>query len=90
MEYWNQSYSWGNEMERRIEIKKEGIFIPIEILEGIGLEDFEVEISDTELKIRPKSYTKRMFGFFKAEEKLAEQAIEEYEREKERRYFGEE
>jgi len=75
-------------MERRIEIKKEGIFIPIEILEGIGLEDFEVEISKTELKIRPKSYTKRMFGFFKAEEKLAEQAIEEYEREKERRYFG--
>ena len=77
-------------MERRIEIKKEGIFIPIEILEGIGLEDFEVEISKTELKIRPKSYTKRMFGFFKAEEKLVEQAIEEYEREKERRYFGEE
>ncbi len=73
-----------------IEIKKEGIFIPIEILEGIGLEDFEVEISETELKIRPKSYTKRMFGFFKAEEKLVEQAIEEYEREKERRYFGEE
>ena len=50
-----------------IEIKNEGIFIPIKILEGIGLEleDFEVEISEIELKIRLKSYTKRMFGFLK-------------------------
>ena len=77
-------------MERGIEIKKEGIFIPIKILEGIGLEDFEVEISETELKIRPKSYTKRMFGFFKVDKKLIDQVIKDYEREKERRYFGEE
>jgi len=77
-------------MGRGIEIKKEGIFIPIKVLEGIGLEDFEVEISETELKIRPKSYTKRMFGFFKADEKLADRIIKDYERETERRYFGEE
>ena len=77
-------------MEREIEIKKEGIFIPIKVLKGIGLEDFEVEISETELKIRPKSYTKRMFGFFKADEKLIVRIIEDYEREAERRYFGEE
>ena len=73
-----------------IEIKKEGIFIPIKVLEGIGLEDFEVEISETELKIRPKSYTKRMFGFFKADEKLVDRVIGDYERETERRYIGEE
>lgn len=73
-----------------IEIKKEGIFIPIKVLEGIGLDDFEVEISETELKIRPKSYTKRMFGFFKADEKLVDRVIGDYERETERRYIGEE
>ena len=73
-----------------IEIKKEGIFIPNKVLEGIGLEDFEVEISETELKIRPKSYTKRMFGFFKTDEKLVGKVIKDYERETERRYFGEE
>ena len=72
-----------------IEIKKEGIFIPSKVLKGIGLEDFEIEISETELKIRPKSYTKRMFGFFKADEKLVDKVIKDYERETERRYFGE-
>ena len=77
-------------MGRGIEIKKEGIFIPLKILEGIGLEDFDVVISEMELKIRPKSYTKRMFGFFKAEEKLVDLIINDYERETERRYFGEE
>jgi hypothetical protein len=77
-------------MKMGIEIKKEGIFIPIKVLEGIGLEDFEVEISETELKIRPKSYTKRMFGFFKADEKLVDRVIGDYERETERRYIGEE
>ena len=30
-------------------------------------------------KIRPKSYTKRMFGFLKAEEELADSIIEDYE-----------
>jgi len=35
------------------------------------------------------SYTKRMFGFFKAEEKLVDKVIRDYERETERRYFGE-
>ena len=35
------------------------------------------------------SYTKRMFGFFKAEEKLVDKVIKDYERETERRYFGE-
>ncbi len=73
-----------------IEIKKEGIFIPNKVLEEIGLKNFEVEISETELKIRPKSYTKRMFGFFKADEKLVDNVIKDYERETERRYFGEE
>ncbi|NQE05712.1 hypothetical protein C5S32_07570 [ANME-1 cluster archaeon GoMg1] len=73
-----------------IEVKKEGIFIPNKVLEEIGLESFEVEISETELKIRPKSYTKRMFGFFKADEKLVDKVIKDYERETERRYFGEE
>ena len=73
-----------------IEIKKEGIFIPNKVLEGIGLEDFEVEISEAELKIRPKRYTKRMFGFFKADEKLVDRIIKDYERETERRYFEEE
>ena len=29
-------------MEREIEIKKEGIFIPIKVLKGIGLEDFDL------------------------------------------------
>jgi hypothetical protein len=77
-------------MRKGVEIKKEGIFIPLKVLEGIGLEDFEVEISETELKIRPKSYTKRMFGFFKADEKLVDLIINDYERERERRYFGEE
>jgi len=77
-------------MKMGIEIKKEGIFIPIKVLEGIGLDDFEVEISETELKIRPKSYTKRMFGFFKADEKLVDRVIGDYERETERRYIGEE
>jgi len=74
-----------------IEIKKEGIFIPIKILEGIGLEleDFEAEISEIELKIHLISYTKRMFGFFKADEKLVDRVIRDYERETERRYFGE-
>ena len=72
-----------------IEIKKEGIFIPNKVLEKIGLEDFEVEIAEAELKIRPKSYTKRMFGFFKTDEKLVDQVIKDYERETERRYFGE-
>ena len=67
-----------------IEIKKEGVFIPNKILEKIGLEDFEVEISETELKIRPKSYTKRMFCFFKSDEKLVDKAIRDYERETER------
>jgi len=76
-------------MGKGIEIKKEGIFIPLKVLKGIGLEDFEVEISETELKIRPKSYTKRMFGFFKAKEKLINLIIDDYERETERRYFGE-
>ena len=73
-----------------IEIKKEGLFIPNKVLEEIGLENFEVEISETELKIRPKSYTKRMFGFFKADEKLVDRIVKDYERETERRYFGEE
>ena len=73
-----------------VEIKKEGIFIPNKVLEGIGLEDFEVEISEAELKIRPKSYTKRMFGFFKADEKVVDQSIKDYERETERRYFKKE
>lgn len=73
-----------------IEIKKEGIFIPNKVLEKIGLEDFEVEISATELKIRPKRYTKRMFGFFKVDEKLVDNAIKDYDWETERRYFGEE
>jgi len=77
-------------MKMGIEIKKEGIFIPNKVLEKIGLEDFEVEISETELKIRPKSYTKRMFGFFKADEKLVDRVIRNYEQETERRYFGEE
>ena len=74
-----------------IEIKNEGIFIPIKILEGVGLEleDFEAEISEIELKIRLISYTKRMFGFFKADEKLVDRVIRDYERETERRYFGE-
>ena len=76
-------------MAKGIEIKKEGIFIPLKVLERIGLGDFEVEITETELKIRPKSYTKRMFGFFKAEEKLVESITNDYERERERRYFGE-
>jgi len=70
-----------------IEIKKSGVFIPNTVLEQIGLDEFEVEISEKELKIRPKSYTKRMFGFFKAEEKLVDRVIEDYERETERRYF---
>ena len=43
-----------------------------------------------EIKIRPKSYTKRMFGFFKADEKLVDRVIGDYERETERRYIGEE
>ena len=77
-----------NKMEA--EIKRDGIFISKEILKKLGLEDFGVEMSAGALKIRPRSYTKRMFGVFKAEEKLVDQAIEEYEREKERRYFGEE
>jgi antitoxin component of MazEF toxin-antitoxin module len=77
-------------MKMGIEIKKEGIFIPNKVLEEIGLEDFEVEIAEAELKIRPKSYTKRMFGFFKAEEKLVDKVIKDYERETERKYFGEE
>lgn len=77
-------------MEKGIEIKEEGIFIPLKVLERIGLEDFEVEISETELKIRPKSYTKRMFGFFRADEKLVDPIIKDYEGEMERRYFGEE
>jgi len=72
-----------------IEIKKSGVFIPNTVLEKIGLDEFEVEISEKELKIRPKSYTKRMFGFFKAEEKLVDTVIEDYERETERRYFEE-
>ena len=42
-----------------------------------------------EIKIRPKSYTKRMFGFFKTDEKLVNRIIKDYERETERRYFGE-
>jgi len=70
-----------------IEIKKCGVFIPNTILEQIGLDEFEVEISEKELKIRPKSYTKRMFGFFKAEEKLVDRVVEDYEHETERRYF---
>ncbi len=70
-----------------IEIKKSGVFIPNTVLEKIGLDEFEVEISEKELKIRPKSYTKRMFGFFKAEEKLVDTVVEDYERETERRYF---
>ena len=53
------------------------------------MEDFDVVISEMELKIRPKSYTKRMFGFFKVEEKLVDLIIKDYERETERRYFGE-
>jgi len=73
-----------------VETKKDGIFISRETLKSMGLEEFEVEISDAELKIRPRSYTKRMFGVFKVDEKLIEEAIVEYEREKERRYFGEE
>ncbi len=73
-----------------VEIKKEGIFIPNKVLEGIGLGDFEVEISEAELKIRPKSYTKRMFGFFKADEKLVDRIINDYGRETERRYFEKE
>ena len=77
-------------MGTEIEIKKDGIFIPIKTLEGIGLEDFEVEISETELKIRPKSYTKKMLGFFKTNDKLVNKAIRDYERETERRHFGEE
>jgi len=77
-------------MEEGIEIKKGGIFIPLNVLKGIGCEEFEVEISESELKIRPKSYTKRMFGFLKADEKLVEQVIDDYEKEPERRYFGEE
>jgi hypothetical protein len=44
----------------------------------------------TGIKIRPKSYTKRMFGFLKADEKLVDRIIRDYERETERRYFGEE
>jgi hypothetical protein len=43
-----------------------------------------------ELKISSKSYTKRMFGFFKADEKLVDRIIKDYERETERRYFEEE
>ena len=70
-----------------IEIKKSGVFIPNTVLKQIGLDEFEVEISEKELKIRPKSYTKRMFGFFKAEEKLVDRVVEDYERETERRYF---
>ena len=70
-----------------IEIKKCGVFIPNTVLKQIGLDEFEVEISEKELKIRPKSYTKRMFGFFKAEEKLVDRVVEDYERETERRYF---
>jgi hypothetical protein len=31
-----------------------------------------------------------MFGFFKADEKLVDRIIRDYERETERRYFGEE
>ncbi|MBN1454805.1 MAG: hypothetical protein JW945_00930 [Methanomicrobia archaeon] len=77
-------------MGEGIEIKKEGIFIPLTLLKGIGCEEFEVEISESELKIRPKSYTKRMFGFFKTDEKLVELVIDGYEKEPERRYFGEE
>jgi len=77
-------------MKMGIEIKKDGVFIPSKVLKGIGLEDFEVEMSETELKIRPKSYTKRMFGFFKADEKLVDRIIRDNERETERRYFGEE
>jgi len=77
-------------MEKGIEIKKEGIFIPLTVLKGIGCDEFEVEISESELKIRPKSYTKRMFGFLKVDEKLVELVIDDYKKEQERRYFGKE
>ena len=36
------------------------------------------------------SYTKSMFGFFKADEKLVDNVIKDYEWETEGRYFGEE
>jgi len=62
-----------------------GIFISRETLKNMGLEKFEVKILYAELKIRPLSCTKRMFGFFKVDEKFVEEAIEEYEREKGRR-----
>ncbi len=45
-----------------IEIKKSGVFIPNTVLEKIGLDEFEVEISEKELKIRPKSYIKSSSG----------------------------
>ena len=35
------------------------------------------------------SYTKRMFGFFKADEKLVDRIIRDYERDTERRYIKE-
>lgn len=72
-----------------IEIKKEGIFIPLTVLKGIVCEDFEVEISGSELKIIPRSHTKRMFGFLESDDKLVELAIDDYEKEQERRYLGE-
>ncbi|MGC9444907.1 MAG: hypothetical protein ACP5E9_08310 [Candidatus Methanospirareceae archaeon] len=72
-------------MGEGIEIKKEGIFIPLTVLKGIGCEEFEVEISESELKIRPKSYTKRMFGFLKSDAKLVELVTDDYAKEPERR-----
>jgi len=36
------------------------------------------------------NYTKRMFGFFKANEKLVDKVIKDYERETEGTYFWEE
>jgi len=70
-----------------VEIKEGGIFIPKELLKSIGLEDFEVEMSETELRIRPKSYTRRMFSYFKANKRLVDKAIEDYENDIERRYL---
>jgi len=49
----------------KIEVKKEGIFIPKGLLEELEIEDVEVVLKEHEILVKPKSLTRKLKGFVK-------------------------
>jgi len=48
-----------------IVVKEEGIFIPKGLLKELKIEDVEVVLKEHEIRVKPKSLTRKLKGFVK-------------------------